>query len=127
MNVNSTEATTGATALLLPAQNTHTIHDPIRDAEHGGGDGARAGGLSAAWMAVETGACTKSYDKLDDDAQKYKCDKFVEFRFRRVPKLPVWASEVGRLSCERVSPLLYLLASSFFAAHVSRLPYFRIF
>ena len=30
MNVNTTDATTGATALLLPAQNTHTfIHDPI--------------------------------------------------------------------------------------------------
>ena len=29
MNVNTTDATTGATALLLPAQNTHTLHDPI--------------------------------------------------------------------------------------------------
>ncbi len=26
VNVNSTDATTGATALLLPAQNTHTLH-----------------------------------------------------------------------------------------------------
>jgi hypothetical protein len=32
--------TTGATALLLPAQNSHTLHDPIRDPEH-----ARAGGV----------------------------------------------------------------------------------
>ena len=40
MNVNTTDATTGATALLLPAQNTHTLHDPIRDTEH-----ARAGGV----------------------------------------------------------------------------------
>ena len=41
MNVNTTDAaTTGATALLLPAQDTHTLHDPIRDAEH-----ARAGGV----------------------------------------------------------------------------------
>ena len=31
VNVNTTDATTGATALLLPAQNTHTLHDPIRD------------------------------------------------------------------------------------------------
>ena len=29
MNVNTTDATTGATALLLPAQNAHTLHDPI--------------------------------------------------------------------------------------------------
>jgi len=29
-----TDATTGATALLLSAQNTHTLHDPIRDTEH---------------------------------------------------------------------------------------------
>ena len=29
MNVNTTVATNGATALLLPAQNTHTLHDPI--------------------------------------------------------------------------------------------------
>ena len=56
MNVNTTDATTGATALLLPAQNTHTLHDPIRDPEH-----ARAGGVedgleaSAAWMEVESG------------------------------------------------------------------------
>jgi len=40
VNVNTTDATTGATALLLPAQNTHTLHDPIRDTEH-----ARAGGV----------------------------------------------------------------------------------
>ena len=40
VNVNTTDATTGATALLLPAQNTHTLHDPIRDPEH-----ARAGGV----------------------------------------------------------------------------------
>ena len=40
MTVNTTDATTGATALLLPAQNTHTLHDPIRDTEH-----ARAGGV----------------------------------------------------------------------------------
>jgi hypothetical protein len=26
--VNTTDATTGATAMLLPAQNTHTSHDP---------------------------------------------------------------------------------------------------
>jgi hypothetical protein len=28
VNVNTTGATAGATALLLPAQNTHTLHDP---------------------------------------------------------------------------------------------------
>ena len=28
VNVNATHATTGVTALLLPAQNTHTLHDP---------------------------------------------------------------------------------------------------
>ena len=33
VNVNTTDATTGATALLLPAQNTHTLHDPIRNPE----------------------------------------------------------------------------------------------
>jgi hypothetical protein len=27
-------ATTGATALLLPSQNAHTLLDPIRDTEH---------------------------------------------------------------------------------------------
>jgi len=32
VNVNTTDATAGATALLLPAQNTHTLHDPKRDA-----------------------------------------------------------------------------------------------
>ena len=31
VNVNTTDATAGATALLLPAQNTHTLHDPKRD------------------------------------------------------------------------------------------------
>ena len=31
MNVNATHTTTGATALLLPAQNTHTLQDPKRD------------------------------------------------------------------------------------------------
>ena len=42
VNVNTTDATAGATALLLPAQNTYTLHDPIRirDTEH-----ARAGGV----------------------------------------------------------------------------------
>ncbi len=40
VNVNTTDATAGATALLLPAQNTHTLHDPTRDTEH-----ARAGGV----------------------------------------------------------------------------------
>jgi hypothetical protein len=36
VNVSTTDARTGATALLLPAQNTHTLHDPIhvRDTEH---------------------------------------------------------------------------------------------
>ena len=34
VNVNTTDATAGATALLLPAQNTHTLHDPIRDPVH---------------------------------------------------------------------------------------------
>ena len=29
VNVNTTDATTGATALLLPAQNTRTLHEPI--------------------------------------------------------------------------------------------------
>jgi len=33
VNVNTTDATAGATALLLPAQNTHTLHDPKRDTE----------------------------------------------------------------------------------------------
>ena len=28
VNVNTTDATTGVTTLLLPAQNTHTLHDP---------------------------------------------------------------------------------------------------
>jgi len=40
VNVNTTDATAGVTALLLPAQNTHTLHDPKRDTEH-----ARAGGV----------------------------------------------------------------------------------
>ena len=31
VNVKTTDATTGATALLLPAQNTHTLDDHIRD------------------------------------------------------------------------------------------------
>ena len=31
--VNTTHATTGATTLLLPVQNTHTLHDPIRENE----------------------------------------------------------------------------------------------
>ena len=57
VTVNTTDATTGATALLLPAQNTHTLHDPIRCTTH-----AHARALaalrnmvwaSAAWMAVE--------------------------------------------------------------------------
>jgi hypothetical protein len=34
VNVSTTDARTGATALLMPAQNTHTLHDPIRDTEH---------------------------------------------------------------------------------------------
>ena len=68
VNVNTTDATTGATALLLPAQNTHTLHDPIRDPEH-----ARAGGVemvwaSAAWMAVEMLA-TWCVRKLRGDAR----------------------------------------------------------
>ena len=29
MNVNTTDATIGVTALILPAQNTLTLHDPI--------------------------------------------------------------------------------------------------
>jgi hypothetical protein len=29
VNVNATDATAGVTALLLPAQNTHTLLDPI--------------------------------------------------------------------------------------------------
>ena len=49
VNVNTTHATTGATTLLLPAQNTHTLHDPIRDTEHararGVEDGLGVGGL----------------------------------------------------------------------------------
>ena len=40
VNVNTTDAKAGATALLLPAQNTHTLHDPKRDTEY-----ARAGGV----------------------------------------------------------------------------------
>jgi len=40
VNVNTTDATTEATTLLLPAQNTHTLQDPKRDTEH-----ARAGGV----------------------------------------------------------------------------------
>ena len=31
VNVNTTDATTGATALLLPAQNTHTLHLALHD------------------------------------------------------------------------------------------------
>jgi hypothetical protein len=49
VNVNTTDATVGATALLLPAQNTHTLHDPKRGTEHApaGGveDGLGVGGL----------------------------------------------------------------------------------
>jgi len=30
VNVNTTDATAGATALLLPAQNTHTLHERER-------------------------------------------------------------------------------------------------
>jgi hypothetical protein len=30
---NTTHETRGAPALLLPAQNTHTLHDPMRDTE----------------------------------------------------------------------------------------------
>jgi hypothetical protein len=48
---NTTDATTGATALLLPAQNTHTLHDPIRDTEHARAgsveDGLGVGGLDS--------------------------------------------------------------------------------
>ena len=29
VNVNKTDATTGVTALLLPAQKTHTLHDSM--------------------------------------------------------------------------------------------------
>jgi len=31
VNINTTDATAGATTLLLPAQNTHTLQDPKRD------------------------------------------------------------------------------------------------
>ena len=49
LNVNTTDATTGggATALLLPAQNTHTLHDPIRDTEQ-----ARRGARSMRALAA---------------------------------------------------------------------------
>ena len=51
--VNTTDATTGATALLLPAQNTHTlhVHDPIRDTEY-----ARARGVEDG-LGVGVGRC----------------------------------------------------------------------
>ena len=54
VNVNTTDATTGATALLLPAQNTHTLHDPIRNPEHARAALAalRMVWASAAWIAV---------------------------------------------------------------------------
>jgi hypothetical protein len=56
VTVNTTDATTGATALLLPAQNTHTLHDPIRATEHAHARALAALRMvwaSAAWMAVE--------------------------------------------------------------------------
>ncbi len=49
VNVNTTDATAGATALLLPAQNTHTLHDPKRDTEH-----ARAGGFEVACIHMKS-------------------------------------------------------------------------
>ena len=47
MNVNTTDATTGATALLLPAQNTHTLHDPI-------GSSASLTNYRAPWWAPKS-------------------------------------------------------------------------
>ena len=62
VNVNTTDATTGATELLLPAQNEHTLHDPIRDTEHaragGDEDGLGVGGLDGGAAAVEMLATT---------------------------------------------------------------------
>ena len=65
VNVNTTDAKTGATALLLPAQNTHTLHAPYMtpyETRSMRARRARAGGAlaalrmvwaSAAWMAEE--------------------------------------------------------------------------
>ena len=66
VNVNTTDATTGAKEMLLPAQNTHTLHDPIRDPEHaraggvedGLGVGGVDGGAAAVEMLVTTAATT---------------------------------------------------------------------
>ena len=74
VNINTTDATTGATgtALLLPAQNTHTLDDPIRDTEHARAGGVEDGlgfGRRGAWMAVEMLATTWCVRKLRGDAR----------------------------------------------------------
>jgi hypothetical protein len=70
VNVNTTDATTGATALLLPAQDTHTLHDPIRDAEHARALAAlRTVWASAAWMAEVEMLATWCVRKLRGDAR----------------------------------------------------------
>ena len=74
VNVNTTDATTGATALLLPAQNTHTLHDPKRDAEHARALAAlRMVWASAVWMAVEMLA-TWCVRKLNVNVNVRLCD-----------------------------------------------------
>jgi hypothetical protein len=62
VNINTTDATTGATgtALLLPAQNTHTLHDPIRDTEH-----ARAGQWVGTTSRGPTGGARSLVGQLD--------------------------------------------------------------
>ena len=67
--VNTTQATTGATAMLLPAQNTHTLHSPThRDTwsmrarggvEDGLGVGGLDGGACRDLAAPECDLCTR--------------------------------------------------------------------
>jgi len=69
VNVNTTDATTGATALLLPAQNTHTPYmTPNETRSMRALAALRAVWASAAWMAVEMSA-TWCVRKLRGDAR----------------------------------------------------------
>ena len=56
VNVNTTDATTGVTALLLPAQNTYTLHDrPL----------PRGSSLAARWSPASLGRTVReTNDKL---------------------------------------------------------------
>jgi len=66
VNVNTTDATTGATALLLPAQNTHTLHDPIRDTER---VRALAALRSLSILDITESVVSKSISTTDYDLQ----------------------------------------------------------